>query len=80
VSGSRIGNGVVPVMAMAGNGISDCHLAGCLFLPPFKSQCVLQLCISWQVAGGGGDLRFSNEELAGDQITGGSAKKRYICI
>jgi len=40
---------------------------------PYRSQRVLQLRLSCQVAGGLG-VRSPNEEVVGDRITGGSAK------
>jgi len=49
------------------------------FPPPYRSQRVLQLRLSCQVAGGGG-VRSPNGEVVGDRITGGSAKKILLIV
>jgi len=47
--------------------------------PPYRSQRVLQLRLSCQIAGGGG-VRSPNEEVFGDRITGGSAKMIFLLV
>jgi len=62
-----------------GNGSSRRSLAGALFSSFLRSQSVLHLRFSCQVAGGGGVQWFRNGELVGDR-SGGFAKKILLLV
>jgi len=62
-----------------GNSWPTVPLRAPCFLPPYRSQLVLQLRLSCQIANGGG-VRSPNGEVVGDRITGGSAKKILLLV